>query len=106
MTDPVIGRLICIAVGYLFGLIQTSYILGKIHGIDIRQYGSGNAGLTNSLRVMGKKAAAIVFIVDAAKAVIPMLLMAKFLGAAHPELTEMWRSPNATIRGVPQKEKR
>lgn len=91
MTDPVIGRLICIAVGYLFGLIQTSYILGKIHGIDIRQYGSGNAGLTNSLRVMGKKAAAIVFIVDAAKAVIPMLLMAKFFGAAHPELTEMFK---------------
>ena len=91
MTDPVIGRLICIAVGYLFGLIQTSYILGKIHGIDIRQYGSGNAGLTNSLRVMGKKAAAIVFIVDAAKAVIPMLLMAKYLGAAHPELTEMFK---------------
>jgi glycerol-3-phosphate acyltransferase PlsY len=38
-------------------------------GIDIRKYGSGNAGATNTLRVLGKKAAAVVFLADALKGV-------------------------------------
>lgn len=41
-------RLVCVAIGYLFGLFQTAYIYGKLHGIDIRNYGSGNAGTTNT----------------------------------------------------------
>lgn len=45
----------CLAAGYLCGLFQTGYIYGKLHGIDIRSYGSGNSGSTNALRVMGKK---------------------------------------------------
>ncbi len=49
-------RLVCLLIGYIFGCFQTSYIYGKLHGIDIRQHGSGNAGTTNSLRVLGKKA--------------------------------------------------
>ena len=49
-------RIICLAAGYLCGLFQTGYIYGKLHGIDIRSYGSGNSGSTNALRVMGKKA--------------------------------------------------
>ena len=48
-------RIICLAIGYLFGMFQTSYIIGKIHHMDIRQYGSGNAGTTNALRTLGKK---------------------------------------------------
>ena len=51
-----LARLISIVIGYCFGMIQTSYILGKIKGIDIREHGSGNAGTTNTLRVLGKKA--------------------------------------------------
>ena len=47
-------RIICLAAGYLCGLFQTGYIYGKLHGIDIRSYGSGNSGSTNALRVMGK----------------------------------------------------
>ena len=54
-------RLICIVIGYIFGLIQSGYLYGKANHMDIRQYGSGNAGSTNVLRVMGKKAGAIVF---------------------------------------------
>ncbi|MCR5654199.1 MAG: glycerol-3-phosphate 1-O-acyltransferase PlsY [Lachnospiraceae bacterium] len=91
MTNPVVARILCVVIGYCFGLIQTSYILGKIKGIDIRQYGSGNAGLTNSLRVMGKKAAAIVFIVDAAKAVIAMLICAALFKTEYPHLAEMFK---------------
>lgn len=54
-------RLVCLAVGYLFGIFQTGYIYGRVHGIDIRKYGSGNSGSTNALRVMGKKAGLTVF---------------------------------------------
>ena len=54
----------CLAVGYLFGIFQTGYIYGRVHGIDIRKYGSGNSSSTNALRVMGKKAGLTVFAGD------------------------------------------
>ena len=66
----VLARIICLVGGYFFGIIQTSYIYGKLHGIDIREYGSGNAGTTNALRVLGKKAGAVVFLGDLFKSVI------------------------------------
>jgi glycerol-3-phosphate acyltransferase PlsY len=50
---------------YLVGSIPTAVWYGKVfHGIDVRQHGSGNAGATNSLRTLGKKAGIIVLIVD------------------------------------------
>lgn len=57
-------RIASLIIGYLFGIIQTAYIYGKMNGIDIREHGSGNAGTTNALRVLGKKAGAIVFAGD------------------------------------------
>ena len=47
-------RLICIVIGYIFGLIQSGYLYGKANHMDIRQYGSGNAGSTNVLRESGR----------------------------------------------------
>ena len=49
-------RVICLAIGYVCRLFQTAYIYGKKNGIDIREHGSGNAGSTNALRTLGKKA--------------------------------------------------
>lgn len=57
-------RVICLLIGYVFGLFQTAYFYGKTKGIDIRKYGSGNAGTTNALRVLGTKAGLIVFAGD------------------------------------------
>ena len=68
-------RIICLAIGYLFGMFQTSYIIGKIHHMDIRQYGSGNAGTTNALRTLGKKAGAMTLIGDMIKCVIAILIV-------------------------------
>lgn len=52
-------------LGYLAGSIPTAIIVGQVtRGIDIRQYGSGNAGATNVFRVMGWKAALVVVVVD------------------------------------------
>ena len=63
-------RIICLVIGYVFGLFQTAYIYGKLHGIDIRNYGSGNAGTTNTLRVLGTKAGLIVLFVDILKCIL------------------------------------
>lgn len=63
----ILTRVICLAVGYVFGLFQTGYIFGKLNGIDIRNSGSGNSGTTNALRVMGKKAGVIVLLGDVLK---------------------------------------
>ena len=57
-----------IIASYLIGSIPTSVWLGKAYfGIDVRDYGSGNAGATNTFRVLGKKAGVIVFFVDVLK---------------------------------------
>lgn len=63
-------RVASLVIGYLLGIIQTAYIYGKMNGIDIREHGSGNAGTTNALRVLGKKAGAIVFAGDFLKCFI------------------------------------
>lgn len=67
-------RIVCLAIGYVCGLFQTAFIYGKAHGIDIREHGSGNAGTTNALRVLGKKAGLIVFLGDVFKTVIAMVV--------------------------------
>ena len=72
-------RVVCLAAGYAFGLIQTGYLYGKIVHKDIRRYGSGNSGTTNALRVLGKKAGLIVFIGDFFKMVLACLLVRIFL---------------------------
>lgn len=63
--------IIMLAVPYLLGGINTSIIVTKLRsGKDIRDMGSGNAGLTNTLRTQGKAVAGIVLIGDVAKAVL------------------------------------
>lgn len=70
-----IERLICILIGYIFGLFQTSYIIGKIHKTDIREHGSGNAGTTNALRTFGKKAGAMTLVGDCLKCVLAIVVV-------------------------------
>ncbi len=63
-------RLVCILIGYFFGCVQSAYILGKLFwDIDIRNHGSGNAGTSNVLRVLGLNAGFWVFLTDILKAV-------------------------------------
>ena len=70
-----IERLICILIGYIFGLFQTSYIIGKMHKTDIREHGSGNAGTTNALRTFGKKAGAMTLLGDCLKCVLAIMIV-------------------------------
>lgn len=60
-------------ISYLIGSISFSYLISKkVAGIDIRSHGSGNAGATNTLRVLGKGPAITVLILDALKGLVAM----------------------------------
>ncbi len=82
-------RIICLVVGYVFGLIQTGYIYGKTQNIDIRKHGSGNAGTTNALRTMGWKAGAITFVGDCLKCIIAVALVHLIYGKSHADIMPM-----------------
>ncbi|HSQ88033.1 glycerol-3-phosphate 1-O-acyltransferase PlsY [Romboutsia sp.] len=79
-----LSYIIIIIIAYLLGNISTSYIVTKrLAGIDIRTQGSGNAGSTNVLRTLGKKAGAMTFLGDLLKGIMAVLLsqlIAKFTG--------------------------
>lgn len=60
--------LLCILFGYLIGGINPSYIIGRIRGFDIRKKGSGNAGASNAVIVMGKTVGVLIAIFDILKA--------------------------------------
>jgi glycerol-3-phosphate acyltransferase PlsY len=62
------NELLLICLSYLIGSIPTAvWISRSIHGIDIRDYGSGNAGATNTFRVLGPRLGSIVMLVDVIK---------------------------------------
>ncbi len=82
-------RVICIVIGYLFGLFQTGYIYGRLHHVDIRQYGSGNAGTTNALRVLGKKAGIITYAGDCLKAVLAGACVSLLFRGSHPDMLRL-----------------
>ncbi|WP_042271614.1 glycerol-3-phosphate 1-O-acyltransferase PlsY [[Clostridium] dakarense] len=70
-----ISYIIIIIIAYLLGNISTSYIVAKrLTGVDIRTQGSGNAGSTNVLRTLGKKAGAMTFIGDLLKGMIAVFI--------------------------------
>ena len=71
----IVSRLISIIIGYVLGLFQTGYLIGKMNNLDIREHGSGNVGMTNALRTMGPKAGAITLIGDAGKAIAAIIIV-------------------------------
>ncbi|MEO8622427.1 MAG: glycerol-3-phosphate 1-O-acyltransferase PlsY [bacterium] len=66
---------IALALAYLSGSIPFAHLAGKAKGIDLRKQGSGNLGATNVFRVMGWKIGVAVFLADAAKGALPVLLL-------------------------------
>lgn len=75
--EIVVLRLVSLIIGYGFGCIQTAYIIGKIvKKVDVREHGSGNAGTSNVIRVIGHKAGAAVFVCDVLKAIAAFVVCA------------------------------
>lgn len=63
------------AASYLIGSIPFGYLIGRLHGIDIRKVGSGNIGATNVTRSIGKIAGKICFFLDFLKGALPVVLV-------------------------------
>ena len=77
------NELLLIVLAYLIGSIPTAVWISKyFFDIDIRDYGSGNAGATNTYRVLGSKWGTYVMIIDMLKAIVAVKL-AFFLPDAH-----------------------
>ena len=83
-------RLVCLLIGYIFGLFQTGYFYGKTQGVDIRKMGSGNAGSTNALRTMGIKAGMITLLGDCFKCVIAVLVVRGIYGQSHADILPLY----------------
>ena len=93
-------RVICLLIGYVFGLFQTAYIYGRLHGIDIRNYGSGNAGTTNTLRVFGTKAGLLVLFGDIMKCILAVVITSVIFKNTHGDevyLLKMYAAAGAII---------
>lgn len=94
------ARGICIVIGYILGMFQTGYIYGRLHHIDIRQHGSGNAGATNTLRTLGWKAGLITFAGDIGKAILSMVIAWLLFDKKYPDgvkLLEMYAGFGAVL---------
>jgi glycerol-3-phosphate acyltransferase PlsY len=77
---------LCVMASYFVGTISPAIILGKLYGVDVRGSGSGNAGATNVLRVIGKRAAVITLLVDVLKGFTVIALAKPYGGDAFAML--------------------
>ncbi len=76
---------IILILSYLVGSIPTSIIVSKlVKGIDIREHGSGNAGGTNTIRVLGWKYGIFVILFDAFKGAFAVVVIARLFGGNLP----------------------
>lgn len=79
-------RLICLVIGYICGLFQTSYLIGRMYKTDIREHGSGNAGTTNALRTFGKKAGALTLLCDCLKCIIAIVIVRQLFKESYSSI--------------------
>ncbi|HNT42343.1 MAG TPA: glycerol-3-phosphate 1-O-acyltransferase PlsY [Tenuifilaceae bacterium] len=72
----ILSKIAIVFLAYLMGSIPTSVWVGKIfYGVDVREHGSGNAGATNTIRVLGLLPGIVVFIVDVLKGYLAVRLL-------------------------------
>lgn len=73
-TQTIVLTVVLALASYFIGNISPAILIGRMYGIDIKKEGSGNAGTTNVLRVLGKKAAIATLVIDVLKGVLAVLL--------------------------------
>jgi glycerol-3-phosphate acyltransferase PlsY len=83
MFEPV--KIAAVIISYFIGNISPAILIGRLTGIDIRKVGSGNAGTTNVLRVLGKKAAVATLFIDIIKGVAAVLI-GRYIGGQEVAL--------------------
>ena len=72
-----------LALAYASGSIPSAHIAGRAQGVDLRKQGSGNLGATNVFRVLGWKIGVAVFLADALKGALPVLLLPPRIDSAR-----------------------
>lgn len=82
--SPAVALPLAIVAAYLVGSIDFAVIVGRMHGVDIHQAGSGNPGTSNVLRTMGRMPAAMVFVGDTLKGSIGAAMGMVAAGVADP----------------------
>lgn len=83
--DPLLRLVIIIVQSYLIGAIPFALIIGRVfYRVDVRTLGSGNLGSTNVYRNLGWKPGLAVQILDIAKGLVPVLLVASFFDTQMP----------------------
>lgn len=92
------ASLLALLAAYAAGATPFGYLAGRMRGIDIRDYGSGNIGATNVFRVLGKRVGIPVFILDMLKGLVPVLL-ARWL-AADRGIAPEWPGIAAAVGAI------
>jgi glycerol-3-phosphate acyltransferase PlsY len=75
-----------IVVSYLLGSIPSGLVLGKLRGLDVRRYGSGNIGSTNVLRTVGIREGVVVLVADVLKGVVAVVMGRYIIGTPAGEM--------------------
>lgn len=83
--------ILCLAIGYALGNIQSGILLSRVLGKDIRKEGSHNPGTTNMLRTYGKAAGAVTLLVDFGKAVLAVLI-GRWIAGGENEMLNLYCS--------------
>jgi glycerol-3-phosphate acyltransferase PlsY len=82
----VLSYLAVIAIGYLLGSFPSGYVVGRLRGVDVRQWGSGSLGGTNVLRSAGPWAAILAVLGDVAKGVLAVFVARALVGSPSAEV--------------------
>lgn len=69
-----LSTITALLASFAFGTIPSGYLIGRLHGVDIRSHGSGNIGATNASRVLGKKAGIFTLLFDVAKGALAVVI--------------------------------
>lgn len=83
-VNPAWQRFCCVCIGYLFGCILFAEIAANFHKTSLFEEGSGNPGMANAGRVLGKKTAALVLIGDVVKTILAVMLCQWMFPAVGP----------------------
>src|SRR3712207_4856740 len=84
-----------VAAAYLLGAVPSGLLVGRLRGRELLQYGSGKTGATNSMRGLGRQAAAVVFALDFVKGLLAVLAARLF-----PWPSDAWLGTAVGSRGA------
>ena len=100
----ILAAVAALASGYLIGGVPFGYLAARLRGVDIRAVGSGNIGSTNVGRALGRAWGSLVLVLDIAKGLAPVILLAPFvagqMGSGNVELARVATGAGAILGHV------